>query len=342
MKFLVIRFSSIGDIVLTTPVVRCLKKQLPTAEVHYLSKKTYKHLLITNPYIDKVHLLKSDAKETIQSLQEENFDYVIDLHHNLRSLKIKRALKKKSFSFEKLNIQKWLLTSFKINRLPSLHIVDRYMETVTQFGVSNDGAGLDYFIDEKEKIKEEDIPASHHAGYIALVIGAAVNTKKFPLHKWKELCRVIGHPIILLGGPEDIKEGAEIAEADPIKIYNACGKFHLNESADLLRRAKLVVTNDTGLMHIAAAYKRPLISLWGNTIPEFGMYPYYGENYLAATTSSQNTTSPYQIVEIKNLSCRPCSKIGYSKCPKGHFKCMELIDIDVLKDSILKYLGRKN
>ena len=128
------------------------------------------------------------------------------------------------------------------------------------------------------------------------------------------------HPIILLGGKEDITNGNEIAAVDRVKIYNACGKFKLNESADLVRKAKLVITNDTGLMHIAAAFKRPIISIWGNTVPDFGMYPYYGDTAVANV-----------FLQTNKLWCRPCSKIGYKKCPLGHFKCMEKIDVnDVL------------
>ncbi len=336
MKLLIIRFSSIGDIVLTTPVIRCLKKQIPDAEIHYLTKKSFQPVINNNPYINKAHYLEDNFHELMERLSDENFDYVIDLHHNLRTLKVKRFLKKKSFSFNKLNIEKWLMTTFKWNRLPAQHIVDRYLETVKFFGVKNDGAGLDYFINEEEKVKENDIPTSHQAGYIAVVIGAAVNTKKYPLHKLKDLCTSLNHPIILLSGTEDAENGNEIAAIDRIKIYNACGKFSLNESADLVRRAKLVVTNDTGLMHIATAFKRPVISLWGNTIPEFGMYPYYGENYL-----SNSEKLPYDILEIKNLSCRPCSKIGYKKCPKGHFKCMELIDPNEIINKIENRIRKK-
>ena len=146
MKFLVIRFSSIGDIVLTTPVVRCLKKQVVTAEVHYLTKKSFAKIFEANPYIDKVHYLENDLNAVIASLQQEDFDYVIDLHNNLRTKKVKQALKKQAFSFTKLNIQKWLLTALKINKMPAIHIVDRYLQTLESFGVKNDGAGLDYFI----------------------------------------------------------------------------------------------------------------------------------------------------------------------------------------------------
>lgn len=326
MKFLIIRFSSIGDIVLTTPVVRCLKKQLLTAEIHYLTKAAFRPILAANPYVHKIHTLKDDLDEVIDELKKEDFDYVIDLHHNLRTLRVKRGLKKQSFPFDKLNIEKWLLTSFKINKLPNRHIVDRYMDTVSSFGIRNDGAGLDYFIPKADELKPTDIPTGHQAGYIGVVIGAAHATKRLPLHKLETICRQSHHPLILLGGPEDAEIAKTLAAIDPIKIYNACGQFNLNESAGLVRQAKLIVTHDTGLMHIAAAFKRPIISVWGNTVPEFGMYPYYGDNYVfhyKQGTRRLFGDLPYLLMEIKGLSCRPCSKIGYEKCPKGHFKCME-------------------
>jgi len=330
MKVLIIRFSSIGDIVLTTPVVRCLKKQLPEVEVHYLTKSSFRAVLEANPYIDKLHYLNDDLQVVINELAAENFDYVIDLHHNLRTMRVKKGLKKVSFSFNKLNIQKWLYTSIKLNVLPDVHIVDRYMETVKTLGVKNDGRGLDYFIPEKDKVKESDIPASHLAGYIGVVIGAAHNTKKMPLHKLKELCAAIEHPIILLGGKEDREHGDDIASVDRHKIYNACGKFNINESADLVRRSKLIITHDTGLMHIATAFKKQVISIWGNTVPEFGMYPYYGN----PSANNGNNKLPYDIMQVRPLYCRPCSKIGYKKCPLGHFKCMEKQSIAAIIEKV--------
>lgn len=313
MKFLIIRFSSIGDIVLTTPVIRCLKQQVSGAEIHYLTKSSFKEIIESNPYVDKIHVLKDDFDFLINSLKKEQFDYIIDLHHNLRTLKVKKALKNvPAHSFNKLNIKKWLLTAFKINLMPPVHIVDRYLDTVKSFGVVNDGRGLDYFIPAKDVVPDGDIPSAQSLGYVGIVIGAAHNTKKLPLHKLKELCQTINHPIVLLGGPEDRAIGEEVASVDPIKIYNSCGKFSLNESADLVRRAKIIISHDTGLMHIAAAFKKPVISIWGNTVPSFGMAPYFG-----------NSNVKQDKFEVHNLWCRPCSKIGYSKCPLGHFKCME-------------------
>lgn len=330
MKFLIIRFSSIGDIVLTTPVIRCLKKQVPDAEVHFLTRDAFRSVVEHNPYIDKLHVLAHSWELMIEELKMEEYDYIIDLHHNTKTLRVKKALKKKSFSYYKLNIQKYIYTALKINVLLKVHIVDRYLKAVESFGVKNDGGGLDYFISSKEETKKEDIPASHHAGYIACVIGAAHGTKRWPVHKWKEFCSTMDHPVILLGGKEDVINGDEIAAVDTVKIYNACGKFKLNESADLVRKSKLVISNDTGLMHIAAAYKKPIISLWGNTVPSFGMYPYFGN--ISANTSLLD------VLQVNKLWCRPCSKIGYEKCPLGHFKCMEKISAKELFDKATQRL----
>ncbi|MXV52532.1 glycosyl transferase [Pedobacter sp. HMF7647] len=317
MKLLIIRFSSIGDIVLTTPVIRCIKEQRPEVEIHYLTKASFESVLTANPYIDRLHVLQPDLKETIRQLKLENFDYVIDLHNNLRTRLIKLQLKAKAYSFNKLNVQKWLYVKFKINLLPSVHIVDRYLETASFLGVKNDGKGLDYFLLKQYQL-ETLLPVTHQK-YIGVVIGAQHATKRLPVHKLIELCNNISSPVILMGGKDDELRGQEIAAASGAHVYNACGKFSLDESAFLVKMAGHIITHDTGLMHIAAAFDKPITSVWGNTVPEFGMYPY-------KVLSSK-------ILEVKGLSCRPCSKIGYKKCPLGHFKCMNEINMAQLADS---------
>ena len=346
MKILIIRFSSIGDIVLTTPVIRCVKKQVPGAELHFLTKKNFATVLKGNPYIDKLHLLEDSLDATIAALAAESFDWVIDLHHNLRTLRIKKALKRPAKSFNKLNVQKWLLTNLKLNFLPSRHIVDRYLDTVAHLGVKNDNMGLDYFIPQTEETKPSDLPASHQLGYIGLVVGAAHATKRLPLHKLKELVQLIDHPLVILGGPEDRSTGEVLAAADPIRIYNACGKFSLNESADLVRKAKLIITHDTGLMHIAAAFRKPVLSVWGNTVPAFGMTPYINQPGAPAVLSNgislpQGGQGGTDSVEVPGLRCRPCSKIGYDRCPKGHFKCMEQLDLEEIHKKTRQLLAAR-
>lgn len=336
MKFLVIRFSSIGDIVLGSPVFRCLKKQILTSEVHFLTKSSFSIVMASNPYIDKFFYYSNDAGNLIHELKEEEYDYVIDLQNNAKSFKVKKALGVKSHTIKKLNISKFLLTELHINTMPGRHITQRSLDTIAGFGIKDDGGGLDYFIPEKDLVKESDIPASHHAGYIAIVIGASYQTKKLPALKLRMLCENIHHPLILIGGKEDAAVGELVASADPAKIYNACGKFNLNESADLVRRSKLVISHDTGLQYIACAFNKIVFAIWGSTSPKLDVEPYYGKSFL-----STQKESPYEnILRKPQLKCQPCSKFGNKKCPLGHFKCMVEMDINYIKNRVEYRLGR--
>ena len=331
MKVLVIRFSSIGDIVLTTPVLRCLKQQRPDVEIHYLTKHAYKNLLSQNPHISKLHYLHDELDEIIEPLKAEKYDCIVDLHNNLRTMRVKKALNVQSYSFRKLNLQKWLLTNLKLNLMPDMSIVDRYLETVKPLKVNNDGKGLDYYLPTDQQLANTDIPMSHWGGYVGCVIGGSCGTKQLPLAQWKKFCDIIPYPVMLMGGPEDREDGNEIAAQDPIKIYNSCGKFNINESAELVKIARVIVSNDTGLMHVAAAYQKPIVSLWGNTSPDMGMFPYYGYNNLKERIAPQSV-----IVENKAVGCHPCSKIGYARCPKKHFNCMNDLDMAVVSNAVQK------
>ena len=331
LKILVIRFSSIGDIVLTTPVVRGLKLQLG-GEVHFLTKNSFQNLLILNPYIDKVFSIKKNVTEVLPQLKAEQYDYIIDLHKNIRSQQIRWALKAKYFSFDKINLEKWLMVNFKHNRLPSEHIVMRYMKAVEKLGVQYDGGGLDYFFSEgvERFVLPEDFEYSFRGAgglntYIAFAIGGAHATKRLPVKKIISICKKIKLPIILLGGKGDATIGEEIVLAinNKQKIYNGCGKLTLDQSAWVVKEAHKVITHDTGMMHIAAAFQKEIVSIWGNTIPEFGMHPFYKKEV------NLNTT-----IQVQELSCRPCSKIGFEKCPKGHFKCMNEIDEEAIEKAI--------
>ena len=313
VKFLIIRFSSIGDIVLTTPVIRNLKQQAEGAEVHFLTKLQYKSILENNPYIDKIHTLDKSINDVVLELRREHFHYVIDLHNNLRTSQIKLRLLTQAFSFNKLNIEKWLVVNLKKNKLPQKHIVDRYMETIRFFIDENDQKGLDFFIPDNDAVDLQIFPEEFRNGYVAFAIGAQHATKRLPDTKIISICRKLKKPVILLGDKNDLQVAEKVENEIGSSIYNACGKFNLNQSASLVNQAKIVISHDTGLMHIAAAFKKQIISIWGNTIPEFGMYP-----YLSGEGS--------EIMEVKGLKCRPCTKIGFNKCPKKHFRCMNDID----------------
>jgi ADP-heptose:LPS heptosyltransferase len=330
MKILVLRFSSIGDIVLTTPVVRQLKTQVPGAQVHFATKPAYRSLLEANPYVDRTHVLSGSLRELVRELRAERFDFIVDLHNNLRTRLIRLQLPGvPGRAFDKLNWQKWLLVNTKVNTLPPTHIVDRYRAAAAPLGIRDDGGGLDYFIPAGQEVDvAEALPLGFRPEqYVAVAIGAQHATKRLPVEKLIELVNnLMPWPVVLLGGPEDESTGhvIELAAlgskptkpashvfANPL-IYNGCGQFSLHQSASLVRQAAFVVSHDTGLMHIAAAFHKEIFSVWGNTVPAFGMYPY---------------RTRFQALEVLGLPCRPCSKIGFAQCPQGHFKCMRDQDL---------------
>lgn len=323
-KILVIRFSSIGDIVLTSPVLRCIKKKYPHATLHFLSKEKYKDAFYANPFIDKE--IYWEGRKTLKHLRRQKFDLVVDLHKNLRTKRIRLdlALNNKFprwISFNKINFFKFIAVWFKAkSALPKKHIVHRYMEPLEKIGIPFDNKGLDYFIENKFRV---DI-AAHFNGlqpyeYYVYVLGGQHSTKKLPYVRQVDLVNKIDKTIVLLGGKEDWEDAQKLAEASS-NCFNACGKFRLQESASILEQSRKVITHDTGLMHIAAALLKPIISIWGNTIPEFGMYPFYPVNF-----------HDYENLVLQvRVYCRPCSKIGYNKCPHGHFKCMENQTFDLV------------
>jgi len=319
MKILVVRFSSIGDVVLTTPVVRCLAQQLPGAEIHFITKQAFLPVLQGNPYIDKIITVQSSVKEKIPELKAENYDLVIDLHRNVRTLKLKMALGKKSYTFPKKNIQKFLLTNFKIDKMPAVHIVDRYFEAVKPLGIKNDGFSCDFFLDESDEV---ELPFELNGGFIAVAMGAQFATKQLPVELMATILAQADLPLVLLGGNGDT-DRAEMLKSllKEHIVIDFCGKLSLRGSAFVLSKANALLTGDTGLMHIASAFRTPIVSVWGNTVPAFGMYP-YAQPHL------------YSIHEVTGLRCRPCSKIGYQACPKKHFNCMKLQDPGTISKSL--------
>jgi ADP-heptose:LPS heptosyltransferase len=223
------------------------------------------------------------------------------------------------------------MVRLKINKLPNIHIVERYLDTIKPLGIKTDSLGLDYFIPEKDIIDKNWIPGTHREKYVVYGIGGQKSTKRLPFDKMIELCAKINMPIILVGAKQDEETGNKLEDFfinipenkeyetgllkmnKKTKVYNAAGKFNINQSASIIKGAEFVFTHDTAVMHIAAAFRKKIFTIWGNTIPLFGMYPY---------------RTKFWVFENNNLDCRPCSKIGFNKCPKKHFKCMNDIVFD--------------
>jgi ADP-heptose:LPS heptosyltransferase len=310
MKILVIRFSSMGDIIYTTPVVRCLKKQLPGAEIHFLTKPAFRYIYDNNPYLDKLLLLNDSLNATVAEIKAEQYDYIIDLHSNLRTAIIKLSTGIKSSSYNKQRISKWLSLKFKLNLVKPVHLVERYLKTVKFLGVSNDGLPIDYYIKNEHQLNDL-LPATHQK-FVAFIIGATHFTKRMPNDKVISICKKINQPIVLLGGGDVKANGDVVAEALGQQVYNACGITSLDESVYLVSKAESIIGYDTGLTHIAEAFNKPIASIWGSTVPELlGVQPYMVDRSLIAGV---------------DLPCRPCSKFGRASCPLGHFKCMKDID----------------
>lgn len=325
MKILVIRFSSIGDVVLTTPIVRALKTQLLDCEVHFITKKAFAGILEHNPNIDRLFTIDKSISEVIATLKAEKYDYIIDLHRNARTLSLKLKLGRPSFSFPKLNLSKWLLVNFKYQSMPKLHVVDRYFNAVEKLGVKNDLKPCDFFIQTSDEVNVENSIGLVPKSYISIAIGAQFATKRMPFNKLCEIINEIHEPIVLVGGPTD-QEFADkiIAEFTKKSIKSTCGKYSLAQSASIVKQSLVLLTNDTGMMHIASCFEIPTVSVWGNTVPELGMYPYFPTNKNA-----------YSIHQVNDLKCRPCSKIGFKECPKKHFNCMQMQDSKSISSDIL-------
>ena len=323
-NILVIRFSSIGDIVLTTPIIRCLSKQLD-ANVYLLTKTFNESWIKHNPYIHKIISFDNNASEVLDELRFTDFHAVIDLHKNLRSKKFSRVVDALYFDFNKENINKWLLVNFKIDRMPDRHIVDRYFDAVSSLGVVNDGQGLDMFIPEGMDVDQLSIEVPTE--YIVIALGASYATKRMDTAMLRAFASSCSRSIILVGG----KDVATMAEhlSDLPNVINAVGQLSIIESALLIRESLLVVSGDSAMMHIAAAFQKKMIAIWGSTTPRFGMEPYYGSR------GDQHLN-----IQVEDLNCRPCSKLGYDTCPKGHFKCMKDIGAANVVDAVDQLIGR--
>ncbi len=333
IKILVIRFSSIGDIVLATPVFRCLKQQLAGVTVHFLTKRSFRAVTEANPYIDKFFYYDDNLSELVSQLQEEEYTYVVDLHKNFRSRYVRLRLGVKALVFKKLSWQKLLLTKLHIDLMPKRHITDRSLDTLSPLGVVNDGMGLDYFIPVTEQVDLSSLPETFREGFIALVIGASYATKKLPLGKLVGLCKILPYPVVLVGGKEDAAIGQLIEAALPQKVYSACGHYNLHGSADLVKHARLVISHDTGLQYIACALQKPVLAIWGATSPRLAVAPYYGNKI------RPDSLPVYQDFLVDGLTCQPCSNFGTRTCPRGHFKCMKEQDLEAIADMAKTYWG---
>ncbi|MBI5207137.1 MAG: lipopolysaccharide heptosyltransferase II [Candidatus Firestonebacteria bacterium] len=338
-RILIIRFSSIGDIILTTPMIRFIKQKFPEARIDFITREYFSNLIEYHPMINQVFTISSgsflELMSCVSKLKNNNYDLIIDLHSNLRSFIIKQLLFNcKKITYKKDIFKRILLTEFKINLFKNkTHVVERYFKTLSLIDKS-----IKSFshlplpeiystpqIENKIKLWLNNLKLEKNEILIGFNPGAKYFTKRWPIDKFIEL----GHQlkkqfnirIIIFGGNSDIDVVSEIADGIGEKAVSACEELNLLETFELLKHLRFLITGDTGIMHLAKSANIPVIAIFGPTVLEFGFWPYGKDD----------------VIIEKNLHCRPCSLHGTQECPINTHKCME----DITSNEVLVFCINK-
>lgn len=321
VKYLIICKKSVKDLILASAMFRCLKEQVEGAELFILTHEEHEHAVKYNPNIKATYVFNDNSsfKKLQEQLRETMFDYIIDLDNDGQSRKLTKKLKIVSFRHEHHTWKYWRYIHFLKKNIPGSHLSERFFETLKVFDVKNDKKGVEYFIDMYDELNLLSLPGNLPFGFIAFVISAPFFTRKILTEKIINICNNIEHPVLLIGYQTDEKIGDEIVRKTHCNVHNVCGKYNFNQNASLIRQSRLIITADNDFMHVAASFKKTIISIWGNTIPAFGEFPY---------TEKDKSF----IAQVQNLKCRPCSQKGFDKCPEKHFKCMQEIENDKIAE----------
>ena len=333
-KILIMRLSSIGDILLATPFIRQTRIAFPNAQIDFVIKKEFYPLIRFNPHLDKIYRYdKNTGIEGLEQLSrvllERKYDFVFDLHNNMRTRYLLSRIKpQKSFKIHKNKIKRALLVYFKLNTYKTVTTIpQRYLTTGKPVGVKDDGNGLEIFWKDSVELEANNILQRHHSlnKFIVIAAGAAHYTKRWPIDKYMKLIEKLlsysNAHIIIMGNDKEREMLSDLVISP--RIINLAGKLSLLQAAAILSKARVAVSNDTGLMHMATAVNTPVVAIFGSTVKELGFFPYKGLSV---------------VHEVQKLWCRPCSHIGRKKCPLGHFKCMLNIKEDDVFASVSKFL----
>ena len=329
MKVLFIRFSSLGDVLLTTPVIRTFRTHFPDAEIHFLTKKPFASLLEYNPNIDT--LIHFDAEnesilKLIIRLQKEHYTHIIDLHDKLRSALIKRFVKGKVFTYNKKHTYRKKLLKDR-NLKPISSTLDLYASVLENFNLGLDERKLDLFLPDNEEVIAASFLPSDKKRIVTISPGASWYTKQYPTEYYKKIIRnLLDHydiGIVLIGTGQEKNLTAKLASVSETEILNLGGRTTLIESAVIIKHSDLFISGDCGPMHIAAAFEVPQIAIFGPTHPKLGFAP----------------INPNAEVLTLNLDCSPCTLHGNNRCPKDYFKCMMDLSPDLVLEHVDKILS---
>ena len=337
-KILVIRFSSIGDILLTTPLLRLLRKRFPNAFIGIVVKEQYKDLVRTNIYVDEIFTFDAAKgfgalKKLRKDVRQKGFDLFVDIHKNFRSYYLCFFSGVKVVTYSKFRIKRFFLVQFGWNLFKEIiPVYVRYINSVSMFGVKDDGNGLDFF--QEQSTRDQIMARLKDQGYrqdlltVCLAPGASFETKRWPKEYFANIAKrfIQEHnaQVILLGDEKDKSITQFIAKHINSSYFDLAGQLNLMQTACALSLGDVVVTNDTGLMHMAVALKKKTITVFGPTSKELGFFPV--DDFVS-------------VIENNDTSCRPCTHIGSHKCPKGHFKCMKDVTPEKVYTSAITLLN---
>jgi heptosyltransferase-2 len=332
-NILIVRFSSIGDILLTTPLLRALRQRHPAARITILTKQAYTPLLSDNPRLNEVIGLEAGGSlaSLASLLRAASYTHHLDLHGNLRSLALRALVPARWSGYPKHRLARALLIRNKRNYYRDWRPVpERYFRAARGLDVTPDGGPPEFFLGSAAEqqatawLATTGLPSKRTL--IAIAPGAAHATKRWPPEHWQTLLsRIVadGFSVILVGGPDDAQLGAALTRSAPPGVANAAGILGLQETGALLRRAAALVSGDTGVMHMATGVGTPVVALFGPTVKAFGFFPY---------------TARATVVELE-LPCRPCSKQGGSRCPLGHHRCLVDLEPDRVYDAVRRRIA---
>jgi lipopolysaccharide heptosyltransferase II len=333
LRILAIRFSSIGDILLTTPLLRAIRARHPAAHLALLTKKGFTPLVSDNPRVTEVIGLTSGQplEQLAASLRERKFSHILDLHGSLRSRALRFLVPARWSGYRNHRVAREILIRYKKNVYPrDVPVPERYFDAARELEVTPDGEPPEFFFSASARGEADEwLRASGLTGErepIALAPGAAHNTKRWPLEYWQDLAAKLtgqGDPVVTVGGPEDVTHGETIAKATGGRVVNAAGRFGLQGTGALLARCRALVSGDTGVMHMATGVGTPVVALFGPTVRPFGFFPY----------------SRKAIVIERDLDCRPCTAHGSEQCPLGHHRCLRDIAVPEVEDVLRRVVA---
>ncbi|MEO6695739.1 MAG: glycosyltransferase family 9 protein [Ignavibacteria bacterium] len=302
-KILVIRLSSLGDIILSFPLLKKLKEKFPDAQVHFLTKKDYEEILKMNPDVDRIMLFNNSIKDLKNIIQNEKYDLVIDIHKNLRSIYLSRNNGKEILTYKKENLKKYFLVKFKINLFNQIiPVYQKYLLTIKKYSNEDDLK----FSESKLLFSKDNITDGK---YIVVSPTSRHFTKTYPADGFIDYIIKLGNKKVILVGDNSKKdlETCAYIESKCINVMNLCGKLNMKSLANILYNSEYVICNDSAILHFSEAIGKRVVAIFGSTVKEFGFYPQLKDSI---------------VIENKNLKCRPCTHIGRESCPEKHFKCM--------------------